>query len=1126
MHINLTLKKIVLTSGLILLGVFSFGQTITKEFVNVPLVNVLKEVEKQTGMSVIYETSEVNETYLVTARFDNASVEEVLQTVLEGSLYYSIEGKIIVLHKQPSDKDKPVSLVQQQHEHRVTGTVVDESGLPIIGASIVAQGSQTMAISDMDGNFSIRIPADGVLIASYIGFITRIVSVNNQTGIRIVMSEDRLVLEEVVVVGYGTQKKKLLTGANLNIKEEDITKRSTQNALDALIGQSPGVQIIASSGQPGEDFRVSVRGLGTVGDATPLYVVDGVQVRSISHINPSEIESIDVLKDAASAAIYGARAANGVLLVTTKKGKTGKTVVGYEGFMGFQSLVRMPEMLNAQDYMMIMDEASINSGGTAYGWLSEFKIDPVKIGQGTDWLNQIVVKNAKTQNHVVSVSGGSQLSVFALSLSYSGQEGVIGGKDYSNNERFNFRINSDHKIFRDIVKIGENISLSYINRNGVLIGNQFYNVINDALRATPVLTPYNEEGTNYASATLWYVDEVNPLASLVMRNQNKTQTARLSGDIYLEVQPIKNLKLRSVFALDYNNSNNRSYTPQYYYGSGFYNDTDYVIQQNALRTSWSWENTLNYNFNLKNHNFDILLGIQARQETGQYLSAQKYDLIFNDFDHAWIRNATNSNANMVIVDGYPYNLENLVSYFGRISYNYKEKYMFTATVRADGSSKFGPANRFGVFPSVSAGWVISSEGFMESLKDVISFLKLRASWGQNGNNRIADYTYLSTIATTSYAFGDKDNQTSTTTGVYENSMPNVNVKWETSEQLDLGLDMQLLNGKIQAAFDYYNKTTRDWLLQADVLDVFGAQQNPYINGGSVRNKGVEFGVSYFGQVGNELRFSIGANGAFNKNEVISVPNVEGIIHGSQDILFKGMQEMNRAQEGYPIGYFWGLNMLGIFQNQSQIDNHKNSEGKVIQPYAKPGDIIYDDTNEDGKITQADNIFLGQPYPTTTVGLNLSLNYKGFDFYLVGNGSFGMQIAKCYRPVDRKQYNYTTDILGRWTGEGTSNTIPRVTNGDEDNGNRLYMSQLYIEDADFFRISNVTLGYNFARLFKQKTVISQLRAYVSVQNALVITRYSGMDPEVGYSGGSTWGSGIDLGFYPRARTVLFGLSIKL
>jgi len=357
-------------------------------------------------------------------------------------------------------------------------------------------------------------------------------------------------------------------------------------------------------------------------------------------------------------------------------------------------------------------------------------------------------------------------------------------------------------------------------------------------------------------------------------------------------------------------------------------------------------------------------------------------------------------------------------------------------------------------------------------------------------------------------------------------MPNVNVKWETSEQLDLGLDLQLFNGKIQAAFDYYNKTTRDWLLQADVLDVFGAQTNPYINGGSVRNKGVEFGASYFGQIGNEFQFSISANGAFNKNEVISIPNVEGIIHGSQDILFKGMQEMNRAQEGYPIGYFWGLNMLGIFQNQSQIDNHKNSEGKVIQPYAKPGDIIYDDTNDDGDITQADNIYLGQPYPTTTIGLNLSLNYKGFDFYLVGNGSFGMQIAKCYRPIDRKQYNYTADILGRWTGEGTSNTIPRVTNGDEDNGNRLYMSQLYIEDADFFRISNVTLGYNFARLFKQKTVISQLRAYVTVQNALVITGYSGMDPEVGYSGGSTWGSGIDLGYYPRARTVLFGLSIKL
>ncbi|NCD09550.1 MAG: SusC/RagA family TonB-linked outer membrane protein [Negativicutes bacterium] len=1124
MHINLNLKRLILTSVFILLGVFSFGQSFTREFVNVPLVNVLKEIEKQTGMSVMYETSEVNESHLVTANFENASVQEVLETVLDGDLYYTIEGKIIVLHKEPLSNSK--IKLSQQNDHHVSGNVADETGLPIIGATVVLYGTQNTAVTDMNGNFGIDAPRDGVLVVTYIGYVSQSVPVDSRSNISIVLQEDRLMLDEVVVVGYGTQKKKLITGANLNIKEEDISKRSAQNALDALIGQSPGVQIIASSGQPGEDFRVSVRGLGTVGDATPLYVVDGVQVSSISHINPSEIESIDVLKDAASAAIYGARAANGVLLVTTKKGRVGKTVVGYDGYVGFQNLVRMPEMLNAQDYMMIMDEANINSGGSSYGWLSEFGIDPVKIGQGTDWLSQIVVPNAKTQNHVVSVSGGSDLSVFALSMSYSGQEGVIGGKEYSNNERFNFRINSDHKIFKDIVKIGENLSISYMDRKGVLIGNQFNNIINDALRATPVLMPYTEDGTDYASATLWYADEVNPKASLAMRNQNKTQIARLSGDIYLEVQPIKNLKLRSVFALDYNNSNYRSYTPQYYYGSGFYNDTDYVIQRNALRTSLSWENTLNYNFELKDHVFDILLGMQARRETGQYLSAQKYDLVFNDFDHAWIRNATNTNANMVIVDGYPYDFDNLVSYFGRISYNYKEKYMLTATVRADGSSKFGPSNRFGIFPSVSAGWVISSEGFMENLKDVISFLKFRASWGQNGNNRIADYTYLSTIATTAYAFGYEDNQTSTTTGVYENSMPNVNVKWETSEQLDLGLDIQFLHGKIQAVFDYYNKTTHDWLLQADVLDVFGAQSNPYINGGSVRNEGVEFGASYFGQIGNELKFSIGANGAFNKNEVLSIPNEEGIIHGSQDILFKGMQEMNRAQEGYPIGYFWGLNMIGIFQNQDQINNHKNSEGKVIQPYAKPGDIIYNDTNDDGEITQADNIYLGQPYPTTTLGLNLSLNYKGFDFYLVGNGSFGMQIAKCYRPVDRKQYNYTTDILGRWTGEGTSNTIPRVTNGDEDNGNRLYMSQIYIENADFFRINNVTLGYNFARLFRQKNVINQLRAYVTVQNALVITRYSGMDPEVGYSGGSTWGSGIDLGFYPRSRTVLFGLSIKL
>ena len=848
----------------------------------------------------------------------------------------------------------------------------------------------------------------------------------------------------------------------------------------------------------------------------------------IGHLSPAEIESIDVLKDAASAAIYGARAANGVMLITTKQGKEGRSRLSYEGTVGVQNFVRLPEMLNAKEYMDIQSEAYVNSGREPINWLADFGVDLSKVGNGTNWIKEIVNKNAVVHRHDISMSGGNNASSFSVNLGVSTQEGVFGGKDFSNNTRYNFRINSTHKFFDDVLRFGEHLSLSFIDTKGIAMGNQYNNIIQDALRAVPFRSIYNEDGTDYSYATLWYAEETHPVASLELRNQEIRQTGRLSGDIFAELRPFKGFVFKTSFAVDYANNNVRRYTPAYDYGTGFRNDTDYVSQSNSLRTSLSWENTANYRFTIAtNHTFDILAGMQIRRAAGQSLSASKYNLIFDDLDHAWLTNATETGANTITVTGEPSNPDNLVSYFTRLSYDYKEKYMFSATVRADGSSKFGPDNRYGVFPSVSAGWVISNEDFWSPAKSTVNFLKFRASWGQNGNDRIRDYVYLATIATTSFAFGKGDgfNQPSTTTGVYENSMPNTNVRWETSEQLDLGVDAHFFGSKLQVALDYYTKETKDWLVQADVLDVFGAAANPYVNGGSVRNRGFEMGATYSGGIGRDFTYNVSASFTYNRNKVLDIPNEEGIIHGTQDVLFKGMQEMNRCEVGQPIGYFWGLNMLGIFQSQSEIDNYKNSEGKVIQPGALPGDIKWEDMNGDGLISQEDNVYLGQPYPTTTAGLNISLGYKGFDLYVAGNGSFGMQVAKCYRPKDRMQYNYDKSILNRWTGQGTSNSIPRVTDGAEANGNYLFFSQIYLEDADFFRVNNITLGYDFARLIGSRKYMSSLRGFVSVQNAFVFTGYSGMDPEVGYSGGSVWASGIDIGYYPKARTVLLGLSIK-
>ena len=469
----------------------------------------------------------------------------------------------------------------------VSGKITDANNQAIIGAAVIEKGTNNGEVTIFDGTYSISVNPGAVLEFSCIGFKTE-----ERTAVagilNVVMAEDADLLEEVVVVGYGVQKKKLVTGANLNVKSDDIEKRNAIDALDALVGQTPGVQITQASGQPGDEIKVTIRGLGTVGDATPLYVVDGVQVGSISHLHPSEIESIDILKDAASAAIYGARAANGVVLVTTKQGTEGNIRLSYNGNFGIQNLIRLPEMLNAQEFMEIQSEAAVNSGGHAYDWQTEFGVNPA-VGAGTDWIQEIVKKNAMSTSHNLSLTGGSKVSTFAVSLGVSDHEGIFGGRDFSNNTRYTFRVNSTHKLFNDVLRFGEHVSLSYTDRKGIMMGNQYNNIIQDALRCTPFRSVYNEDGSDFSQSTLWYAEETHPVAALYLKNLSTNQNARLSGDIFAELRPFRNFVLRTSYALDYVNNNSRSYTPVYYYGTGMHNDTDSVTQSNTLRTSWSWK---------------------------------------------------------------------------------------------------------------------------------------------------------------------------------------------------------------------------------------------------------------------------------------------------------------------------------------------------------------------------------------------------------------------------------------------------------------------------------------------------------------------------------------------------------
>lgn len=1015
----------------------------------------------------------------------------------------------------------------------ITGKVTGVSdGQPVPSAAVKIKGKPGGTSTNLQGTFSISATTGDVLEVTSIGYQRKEVRVGTGNVINVQLEDDVKALEEVVVVGYGVQKKRLVTGATAQVRGEDLQKQSTTNALQALQGQAPGIQIASTSGQPGESMRVIIRGVGTIGNSGPLYIVDGVQTPNINYLNPSDIESIDVLKDAASAAIYGSQAANGVVLVTTRSGKKGQSAsFTIDSYTGVQDVARKVEMLNSQQYASIMNEAAVNAGKVP-------RFSPQQIaemGTGTDWIDEMFVNDALTQNHVIGAQGGGETSTFSTSLSYTGQEGIVGGKDLSNYDRYNFRINSEHNLYNDILKVGQHLTFNYITSNGIGVGNQYSNSLRGAFNTSPFVPMYDEAGNFFNNKnSTWYNGESNPYAAMVYGNQNDRNNQRLIGDVYLEVEPIKNLKFRTSLGIDYFAEESRSFTPIYELSIYSFSDLTRVDQSMGKGKTLLFDNLLSYNFDVNtDHNIELLAGSSTFQSDRSVIWGVNTDLIFNDLQHAWLSNALNTNGATISVGGGPTNRpgnqgptvfeEKRLSYFGRLNYNYKEKYLLNMTFRADGSSKFSKENRWGYFPSVSAGWVLTNESFLAPTNNWLSFLKLRASWGQVGNQNIIAFQYLAPVmfSNTNYSFGNTEGEL--TPGAYPSRLGNPDLKWETSEQLNLGFDSRLFKDKINLTFDWYKKTTKDWLIAAPILATAGADA-PYINGGNVENKGIELGLSYDGTAG-DFRYTIGVNGAYNKNKVAEIPTSDGIIHGATNQLFDNSGEFYRAQTGFPIGYFWGLTTAGIFQSEEEVNAHRSSDNLLIQPSAQPGDVRYVDTNDDGVINDLDRGMIGNPNPDYTYGINLSASYKGFDFSLLASGVIGNEIVQSYRNQANQYANYTTSILGRWHGPGSSNTLPRVT---ENSTNWINFSDLYVHKGDYLRISNITLGYDFGKVIK-KGYLRQVRIYASAQNLYTFTKYTGMDPEIGYGIDNgerdRFSSGIDLGYYPRPRTFLLGANIR-
>lgn len=1002
-----------------------------------------------------------------------------------------------------------------QSQSTVSGIVTDASGEGIAGVAVILKGTTTGTSTDMKGAYTIRASKSDVLVFSFLGYKTQEVAVHNRMEIDVRLESDAQLVDEVVVVGYGVQKKSLVTGAISSVKGSALETTGIMRADDALAGKTAGVQVVSNSGQPGSDVQIYIRGIGTNGTATPIYIVDGMAVSGIEYLNPGDIESIEVLKDAAASAIYGARGGNGVVLITTRRSKDGQWSVNYDFSYGIQNIARKIDVLNAREYAIIQNEAAANSGATL-----PFTDEQIaSFRQGTDWQEAILNRNAGVQRHNVRVSAGTARSSFNGSASYLNQDGIL-AEGKSNFKRYTINLAAEHKLLRnDALTVGENVVVSHVKKQSVTQNSSTAGPLVGALNMdplTPVYDPYQTDELYGGFGVSKYVSQevVNPVARIYYSN-GRTLYTTMKGSVFAELKFLNDFRLRGSAGADITWTDGFGYSPMYKLNSTTGNTSaNGASQSYDQNRRFSYEGYLTWGHVYDGrHDVSAMIGASLLQRSSLSLSASRNDLKIDDEDHAYISMATNSSAS---ASGGPGNPSAIVSFFGRVNYAYDNRYMLTATVRRDGSSRFGPNNRFGTFPSVSVGWNVANESFLRDVR-WLDALKFRASWGQNGNENIGDFAYLATISTygLGYSFGSQNANGSLAVGAAPVKVVNPDLKWETSEQTDIGLDVRLF-GCLGLTFDYYVKKTKDLLVTTPVPLMLG-NSFPTANAGNVKNSGVEFAVDFQRQFG-KWNIAVNGNISYNKNRVTYVGTDTGYVTGSTVQGITGA--VTRMEAGHAMSYFWGYKTLGIFQNQAEIDAWVNSKGVQIQPDARPGDFRYQDTDDSGTIDDNDRVDLGNPFPKVTFGLNVNVSAYGFDLGITSAGQAGNKIFSVLRRPDLTMSNYGAWVLDRWHGEGTSNSIPRVAHNDT-NLNWTRPSDFHLRDGDFWRIRNITLGYTVN--IPEKYYLRKVRVFASVDNAFTFTKYDGYDPEVG-NGGSILGSGIDRGVYPRPRTVSVGLNL--
>ncbi|MBQ3203449.1 MAG: TonB-dependent receptor [Alistipes sp.] len=1052
---------------------------------------------------------------------------------------------------------------------QVKGTVKDKAGEPVVGATVIIDGTSIGTTTALDGSFAINAKEGSVLVVSYIGYTTQNVAVEGKTFFDILLEEDIQGLDEVVVVGYGTQKKSVVTAAISSITSDDLKAQSNTRIESVLQGMTSGVTVTAPSGAPDAAAQVRIRGVGSINQSGPLYIVDGLAISGgIDYLNPNDIERIEVLKDAASGAVYGARAANGVVLVTTKKGEKGRATVNYDFSYGWQNPWRKPDVLNATEYAIIMNEGYINAGQ------APIYDDPYSLGKGTDWVSEVLNDNAPIMKHDLSISGGNDKTTYALSAGYLSREGTVGGNyDRSNYERVTVRANIGTTIFdkskdRDwLNKMSVQVSASYarILATGIEANSEFGSPLGSAMSMSPLLNVYATPEEEEAYKTLYpegyphivrdadgraftvvdggiYNEQTNPLASLSLPG-TKYETDKFITNFVGELQLFDGLKLRSSVGIDLAFWGNHGYNKQYFLSSKRYSyntvaaETTYDKDGNATVTEktnyaesasqemnrgfqYQVENVLSYEKSFDKHSISVILGQSAISSTSANVGASARGLMYPydpykiSVNNTLGQQADGDRNGWGSWNSIPYRL---ASYFGRVSYNYDERYMAEVTFRRDGSSRFGSNNKWGNFPSVSLGWNIKNEAFMQNV-DWLSALKLRGSWGINGNDAIGNFVYAVYMNSgNNYIFGSGGNGSeSIILGSKPSGLANPDARWEESRQTNIGIDATFFNNRLTLTADWYNKKTAGMLLSMPVPGYAG-DSAPTGNLGDMVNKGIEFEIGWRDIVG-DFKYHVSVNATYNKNELTYLGDDSTHLYGSSHKI----GQLTRGSIGLPFPYFYGYETDGIFQNMDEVNAHVNADGQLLQPKAAPGDVRFKDLNGNGTLDDGDRTMLGKGMPDWTFGMNLGFEWKGLDFNALLQGQLGCEVFNVSRRTDLYYVNLNRSILNRWTGEGSTNEYPRFM---FDSANENYrVSDMWLEDGSFLRCRNLQIGYTLPMEITKKAGISRLRVFVMAENLFTLTNYTGCDPEV--TGGNGFGTevGIDRGVYPQARTFSVGVNL--